>query len=299
MAIPRELWVEAVQENLFAQLEKILPGATDDSAYRNGKTIHIPEAGTAGTILKNPSRPLTVATRTDNDLSYDLDEWIMPPRLNPFADTMQVPYDKLQSLINDILGGIGYRAMREFLINWYTDATYNVGTSGANAAAHAPGGTGNRKSLTYADVEKARKTLSELEFPDADRYLYLDLTMSAQLRADLGVTTYRDFVAGYDPNTGKLPMLAGFQLIEVPHVAYVTNANVVREYGNAGATTDSAVALAVHKSAISYSMGDINIFNNDQDAIYAGDIVSGAIWAGAKYRRYSKKGVVPIIQTTP
>lgn len=86
-------------------------------------------------------------------------------------------------------------------------------------------------------------------------------------------------------------MLAGFSIIEVPAVAYVDSSNAVRAYGATGATTDAAVALAVHKSAISYSMGDINIFNSDKDAIYLGDIVSGAIWAGANYRRYSKKAL--------
>ena len=296
MGLPRELWVQAVNENLFASLSKILPAATDDSAYKNGKTIHVPEAGTAAGILKNPARPLTISTRTDNELTYDLDEWVMPPTVNPFPDANQLSYDKLQSLINDIMGNIGYRAMREFLINWYPGATYKVSTSGSSYADHAPGATGNSKGLTLADLEAARKSLNDQEFPESDRYLLVDYTMSAQLRADIGVTTYRDVAAGYDVNKGVLPMLAGFSIIEVPAVAFVTSANVVRAYGNAGATTDQALALAVHKSALSYCTGDIKIFDSMNDAIMVGDVVSGAVWAGAKYRRYSTKGVIPIIQ---
>ena len=77
---------------------------------------------------------------------------------------------------------------------------------------------------------------------------------------------------------------------------YLTTAGVANAYGATGATTDDAAALAVHKSALSWALGDTKVFNNDSDAIYAGDIVSAAMMAGGNSRRYDKKGVVPIIQ---
>jgi hypothetical protein len=44
------------------------------------------------------------------------------------------------------------------------------------------------------------------------------------------------------------------------------------------------------------AVGSVKIFSNADDATYVGDVVSGAIYAGGSYRRYDKKGVVPIIQ---
>ena len=298
MAIERELWIQAINENLFSSLDAIKAGATDDSSYLNAKTVHVPDAGTSGTVLKNPSRPLTVAERTDNDLSYDIDEWVMPSRLVPFADKTHLSYDKLQSLVNDVMGGIGNRVQREILKNWYTATTYAVNTTGSSYTAHAPDATGNRKGLTFGDLLDASRVLDNQNFPDNDRYLLVDNTMFYQLMDEVGITTYRD-AAVMDATNGKLPKLAGFQIIHVPHIVYLTTGGVAREYGATGTTTDDAAALAVHKSALSWAVGDIKVFTNADDAIYAGDIVSGAVMAGGKYRRYSTKGVVPIIQATP
>jgi len=298
MAIEKELWIEAINENLFTSLDMIKPAATDDSTYLDAKTVHVPDAGASGTILKNPSRPLTVAERTDNDLSYDIDEWVMPSRLVPFADNTHLSYDKLQSLVNDIMGGIGDRVQRELLINWYTDTTYSVSTTGSSYAAHAPDATGNRKGLTFGDLLDAGRVLDNQNFAPGDRYLLVDNTMFYQLMDEVGITTYRD-AAVMDAQNGTLPKLAGFNIIHVPHIVYLTTGGVARAYGATGTTTDDACALAVHKSALSWAVGDTKVFTNADDAIYAGDIVSGAVMAGGKYRRYSKKGVVPIIQTTP
>ena len=298
MAIEKELWIQAINENLFSSLDAIKGAATDDSTYLDAKTVHVPDAGSSGTILKNPSRPLTVAERTDNDLSYDIDEWVMPSRLVPFADNTHLSYDKLQSLVNDIMGGIGSRVQRELLINWYTDTTYSVSTTGSSYTAHAPDATGNRKGLTFGDLLDAAKVLDNQNYPDSDRYLLVDNTMFYQLMDEVGITTYRD-AAVMDAQNGTLPKLAGFNIIHVPHIVYLTTGGVARAYGATGTTTDDAAALAVHKSALSWAVGDIKVFTNADDAIYAGDIVSGAVMAGGKYRKYSKKGVVPIIQTTP
>ena len=297
MAIQRELWVQAINENLFSSLDKIKAAATDDSQYLEAITVHVPTAGTAGTIIKNPSRPLAVAERTDSDLTYNIDEWVMPSRLVAFGSKNNIPYDQLQSLVNDIMGGIGSRVQRELLINWFTDGTYDIPTTGSAYAAHAPSATSTRKGLTFADVLTAAKGLDNMNIGDNDRFLLVDNTMFYQLLDEIGITAYRD-AAVMDAAAGKLPKLAGFQIIPVPHVLYVTSANVANAYGAAGATTDNAVALAVHKSALSFAVGDIKVFNNNDDAIYAGDIVSGAVMAGGKYRRYDKLGVIPIIQAS-
>jgi hypothetical protein len=297
MAVQNELWLKAAQENLYEALSKITPGATDDSDFLNALTVNIPNAGAPASVLKNPARPLTVDERTDNVHNYNIDEWVIAPRLSPFKDNTQLSYPKLQSLINDVLGGLPERVMRELLINWYTDNTYKVTTTGANYAGHAPAATGNRKGLTLAELMAAARALDNQKLPSGDRYLFVDTAMFYQLLDVIGITAYRD-AALLNQSTLDLPKVAGFQIIPVTAVAYVSSTDVIRPFGHAGAASDNAVALAVHKSAVSFAVGDIKIFQTANDPIFAGDVVSGAIMAGGKYRRSDKKGVVPIIQAT-
>lgn len=295
MAIQQELWLKVVQENLFEGLDKIAAGATNDSDYLNAITVHIPNAGAPATVLKNPARPLTATERADNVHTYNIDEWVMAPRLVKFADVQNLSYNKLQSIINDIMGGLPERIIREILINWYTDGSYKVTTTGSNYVAHATAATGYRKGFTLADLMLAARGLDLQKVPESDRYLYVDTQMFYQLLDVIGITAYRD-AALLNQSTLELPKVAGFQIIPVTQVVYLAANDALRPFSHAGAATDNAAALAVHKSAISYAIGDINVFNNAKDAIYAGDVVSGAITAGGHYRRSDKKGVVPIIQ---
>lgn len=298
MAVDQELWIKTINENIFTSLDLIKVASTDDGNYLNAKTVHVPQAGAAGTVLKNPARPLVIDQRSDVVLSYDIDEWVMPAKLVTLGEQNSLTYNKLQSIVADHIGGIGERIMREFLINWYPGNTYSVDTTGSNYVAHAPGATGNRKGLVLANLLLAAKKLDDQGYPMNDRYLMVDSTMLFQLLDVLGITTYRDSVL-LNASTMDLPPVAGFKIISLPHVAYaVVSTDVVRPYGDAGGTTDQAIAIAAHKSALSFAVGNTEVFNNDRDAIYAGDIVSAAAMAGAKYRRYDKKGVVPIIQAT-
>ena len=49
---------------------------------------------------------------------------------------------------------------------------------------------------------------------------------------------------------------------------------VVGAYGNAGTTTDQAVALALHKSATSWAFTDVDVMNDDNNPAYFGSLVS-------------------------
>jgi len=81
-------------------------------------------------------------------------------------------------------------------------------------------------------------------------------------------------------------------------VAYVQSTGAVREYGNSGAATDNAVALAIQKSCVGFGMSGIEIFVDEGNPLYQGDILSGWVLHGSKYLRTNKEGVIPIIQAT-
>ena len=72
MALQQEIWIKDIQEN-FYQNNEFLQKATDHSMWVNFKTVHIPQAGSAGTVEQNRSLlPAAITSRTDSELTYNL-----------------------------------------------------------------------------------------------------------------------------------------------------------------------------------------------------------------------------------
>jgi hypothetical protein len=295
MAIQRELWAEMIAEELRAKIDPLKMFAMDLSEYAQGTTIHVPVAG-ATTILKNNSSwPMDVSERTDTVVDITLNTYHWSPIRITQADKVQLSYDKMASLYNSLNGGLGERLLVESLISMthYT-ATKWVATTGAAYVAHAPGATGNRKGLTGADLRAAAGILDKQKVPIAERYLVVDSIMFWQLVDDLSYNADRvDVINGLPSITTPL---YGFTVVSVPQVVYFTNGGVIRDYGNAGTTTDFAAALAIQKSCVGFGMSDVETFVDEGNPLYQGDILSGWVLHGAKYLRTGKEGVVPIIQ---
>jgi len=295
MAIQRELWAEMIAEELRAKIDPLKMFAMDLSEYAIGKSIHIPVAG-ATTIQKNVSSfPMSVAERTDTVIDITLNTYHWSPIRITQADKVQLSYDKMASLYNSLNGGLGERLLTESLISMthYT-ATKWVATTGAAYVAHAPGATGNRKGLTGADLRAAAGILDKQKVPIAERYLVVDSIMFWQLVDDLSYNADRvDVINGLPSITTPL---YGFTVVSVPQVVYLISSGAIREYGNAGATTDFAAALAIQKSCVGFGMSDVETFVDEGNPLYQGDILSGWVLHGASYLRTGKEGVVPIIQ---
>jgi hypothetical protein len=115
-----------------------------------------------------------------------------------------------------------------------------------------------------------------------------------QLMSDMGYNSTRDDVQAL--SNGTTFNWLGVNIVKMPTVVYATTAGVVRDYGNAGTTTDMAVALLVQKNCTSMAMTDIYTQVNEAATGYFGGTYEATIMAGGKYRRTDKYGVVPIIQ---
>ena len=295
MAIQRELWAEMIAEELRAKIDPLKLFAMDLSEYAIGKSIHIPVAG-ATTIQKNVSSfPMSVAERTDTVIDITLNTYHWSPMRVTQADKVQLSYDKMASLYNSLNGGLGERLLVESLISM-THCTSNqyVSTTGVAYVAHAPSATGNRKGLTGKDLRAAAAILDKQKVPIADRYLVVDSIMFWQLVDDLSYNADRvDVINGLPSITTPL---YGFTVVSVPQVVYLKDGGNIRDYGNAGTTTDNAAALAIQKSCVGFGMSDVETFVDEGNPLYQGDILSGWVLHGASYLRTGKEGVVPIIQ---
>jgi hypothetical protein len=238
-----------------------------------------------------------VNDRTDTVVDITLNTYHWSPMRVTQADKVQLSYDKMASLYNSLNGGLGERLLIESLIGMYhyTSGAY-VTTTGASYPAHATGATGNRRGLTSMDIRKAAALLDKQKVPIADRWLVVDSIMFWQLVDDLAYNADRvDVVAGLPSITTPL---YGFTIVSVPQVVYLKSDGTIRAYGATGDTTDKAAALAIQKSCVGFGMSGIEIFVDDGNPLYQGDILSGWVLHGSNYLRTTKEGVIPIIQAT-
>lgn len=301
--LDQTVWLDMLEEELRdPTLEKVRAGIKDDSAFvysRGGAvTVNIPNAGsTAAVTAGNDTYPVAVTKRTNTLVTYNLTNYEKGPILVNWKDGKSAPVDEHESILRDSIEGIGIRIARDILIGQYhnTSGLYRL-TSGADAPAHAPGGTGNRKSFVGADLKAAMAIMDKTSVTEGDWYLFADSIMYWQLMTDLGYNSSRDDVQAL--SNGTTMNLLGTTLIKMPNVVYAaTGAGAVRTYGHAGATTDMGVALLVKKSCTSMAMTEIAAMIKEGDPTYFGDLYSATVMGGGKYRRYDKYGVVPIIQT--
>lgn len=300
MAIQKEIWTNHIQANLFKDNEFLNYAFNADQYVLEGKVVHIPNAGSTATIVKNRTTlPATVIQRADVDITYSIDEFTTDPILIPNADTVELSYDKLSNVLSEYEAALRQLVADWMLYNWRAEnLTSMVRTTGANVTAHLPSATGTRKKFTLADVKAARLLLNKQNVPKDDRYLCIDSDMYDQLMDELNISTYRESSKDLDLPKGVIGKIYGFYLMERTTVLVANNAGtpVIATPGTAGATTDNGVALAWQKNTVERALGSIDFFENLGDPTYYGDIYSALVRMGGRKRRNDQKGICAIIQ---
>ena len=120
-------WHPYVLNNLFGELQPLIPVATDDSAFilNNGKTVAIPNAGTLPTITigRTTGYPANATARADVDNTYNLEKIEIDPIVIHDFEESTASYDKAGSVIEDATKGLGWSAARYIMTQWWlTDA---------------------------------------------------------------------------------------------------------------------------------------------------------------------------------
>ena len=79
MALNKQVWLNTIVENFFPD-NSFATKSIDDSVFVNNKTVHIPNAGApSGVEINRTQKPASVNQRTDQDLTYDMDELTTNP----------------------------------------------------------------------------------------------------------------------------------------------------------------------------------------------------------------------------
>lgn len=298
MALNKQIWIRDIVEGFWPD-NSFIARSVDHSEYVNNKTVHVPQAGSAPSVTKNRSEfPATVGTRTDGELTYDLDIYDVPPlRVQNLAD-VELSYDKRQSMLKQSKETLMDYVHKEILKTWVPSSPSTVVTTGSAAAAHVHStATGNRKAMTRADVEKVKMIFDSNDVPATGRVILLDAVMYNQLVNSLTDAEVVSFLHGADATKGVMGTFLGFEFLMRSSVLQAAAGGSLKT--GSAAATDCAAGLAWQKDCVSRALGEVQAYEDNNNPSYYGDIFSFAVRAGGKYIRSDKKGVVFIYQGTP
>ena len=285
MALNKQVWLNSLVENFFPD-NSFATKSIDDSTYVSNKTVHVPNAGApSGVEINRTQKPASVKARTDNDLSYNMDELTTNPIYIPNIETVELSYDKRNSVLWNDRMELQKQAHQNLLYRWFEESTV-VETTGAARAAHTTAtATGNRKKMSKDTVLALMTKFNQEDVPADGRYILLDAVMYADLLEDLTDKELSAFLNSADAQQGVLGRLYGFDILQRSQVLRLTSAKKLLKWSEASAATELAAGLAWQKNCVSRAMGDIKMFDSTDDPTYYGDIYSFLMRVGGSYRR--------------
>lgn len=296
MALQVEIWIKSIIEGLFAD-NTFAARSIDHSAWANNKTVHIPNAGSPPGVEKNRQVfPATVTERTDVDLKYDMDEFTVDPVRIPHAETVELSYDKRESVVRQSRRKLAQDIYDSLIYSWIPSGVSVIETTGEALKAHLKDATGNRKRMTKATVEELQTRFDEADLPEDGRCILLDARMYNQLMNSMTDAERVAFLAGADPIKGTIGTYMGFVFYKRSRVAKTAADGTLKPWSAANDATDCAAGLAWHEDCVSRALGESILFDNQGNPLYYSDILSFLQRAGGSSVRADKLGVILIKQ---
>ena len=290
MALNKELWLNSLVENFFPD-DSFASKSVDDSAYVNYKKVHIPNAGApSGVQVNRTEKPAKVSQRTDQDLTYDMDELTTNPIYIPNADMVELSYDKRNSVLMNDRAELQKQANQNLLYRWAASGVVVETGGGARATHTSEAATGNRKKMDKETVLTLMTKMNVDDVPAKDRYLLLDAVMYADLLDDLTDKELSAFLASANAQNGVVGRLYGFDVMQRSSVLRLDGGKVLNWDKDATAT-EQAAGLAWQAQCVSRAIGEVKMFDDTDSPLYYGDIYSFLLRVGGSYRRYDKKGI--------
>jgi len=295
-----EIWQYYITENLWKNNEFLQQSVDVSGMVLNGSVVHLPNAGSASKVVRNRTiLPAVVHLRVDSDTTYALDEFTSDPVVILNAETVELSYDKLNSILNQDMNKLREELAEWMLWYWSRYVTTNkILTSGEAVDSHLIGTIDQRLRLTLADVEKLALKMDANSVPDRNRFLLLDAYMYSQLTKELGVTEYRDFSQIYNSTSGTINgQLYGFNIKKRATVLRSDGINILMPSAEIS-ESDVAVALAWQADMVERAVGTIKMFERRDDPTMYGDTYSFLVRAGGRARRGDGLGVYTLEQAT-
>ncbi|MEQ8547630.1 MAG: hypothetical protein RIC03_06955 [Cyclobacteriaceae bacterium] len=315
MAITTEFWQNHIEEEIFADNSFLRFSKSADDAVLNNRAVHIPQSGGSGNVVKNRTAlPANIRKRTDTDVIYLLDEFTTDPVLIPNADTKELSYDKMNSVLGEDMDNLKEVIAESTLDKWVSSGVYGsyVATglpsahifqvSGTNGVlnAEAASATGNRKIATLKDLQRLQAYFRTINrWKEGKMYIMLPPTMLTELfPADSVITaTYMQNVTENERRLGIMFKAQGFNIMSRSSVLRTQSDGTLRVQGEAGAAGDHAAALAWYSESVEFAMGGVEAFENLGDPTMYGDVYSFLARTGGRAVREDYKGIAVLRQT--
>lgn len=297
MALTQEIWISDIEGNLFKD-GGFASQSINHSTYVNGKTVHVPNAGSKPSVTKNRSSfPGTVSSRTDYDLNYTIAELSTDPFRIGDPEKVELSYDKRASILSASIASLSEAADDALIASWVPSGFTKVLTTGDAAAAHLASATGNRKMVTLSDILAVKKEFDKASIPMEGRFGLLDYEMMSQLLNALTVNQYNAFLNSADAQKGIVGEIYGFKMYQRSEVLRTVAAGT--SLASSNGATDGAAGLFWQKDCVARALGQTEVFETENDPTYYGTVISCLVRAGGSYTRYDKKGIVVLAQDTP
>ena len=300
MGIDVEVWIEDIIENLFKNNEFATRAVNHDQYVLNGKVVHIPRAGSP-TVKKNiTSFPQTATKRTDDDINYTLDKIYSLPKHIEKLEKYQLSYDKRQSILGQDQRNLIQYGWDSMLYRWAPGATTVIETEGSNTTASVSGATGTRKAFTKASVGPIKLAFDAANIPSTGRVALLNAYHYQQFLDSLTDAERTGFHALADMKEGIIGRYLGFDVMMRSSVLRYRKVSTAwtpvdeQDDAFAATTSDSGASLFWQEEQVCRARGEVNLFENNDDALYYGDVVSMNMFLGG--RRLRDNGVYAVVE---
>lgn len=313
MSLLVEVWSQEIQENLYMGNE-FMKMATDHSMWVRYKTVHVPQAGATSTVEQNRTLfPASIGSRTDTELTYNLNQYTADPILIQNIEELQISYDKRKSVLSNMMSQLQFVVATQTLYAWApSGASRIVQTSGSTSTLNLPHSTatGSRKMTTISDITKLKAILDADNIPQQGRILLVPQYMyNVDLLNISGIVQAYQFGTAVAPS-GVVARLMGFDIMIRSEVLVYDNTGtpVIKAINGDGsltsaAATDQGAAIAFHPNYVCHALGTITPYYNAGSngsglPEYYGSIFSAEVMHGASKLRTDQKGIVALVQGT-
>lgn len=302
MALNKEVWLNSIVENFYPD-NSFAVKSVDDSTFVSNRKVHIPNAGSPSNVETNRTKkPASVTQRTDNELTYEIDELTTDPIYIPNIDMVELSYDKRNSILANDRAHLQEAAHVNLLKRWgngVKEANILLTTGTTQRDAHtSTTATGKRLSICKADVLKLMTAFDADNVPTQGRYLLLDAHMYADLLADLSESDKWMFQNSANVQKGVLGNLYGFDIMKRSRVLRLDDSKKILDWDATAVAGEMAAALAWHDKSVSRAIGEVKMFDSTDNPLYYGDIYSFLMRTGGAARRYDGKGLYLLGEAT-
>jgi len=309
MALQKEIWETHIQEAVFADNKFLTTLDQADKENIDGRVVHIPQAGQASNVEKNRTQlPATPGERTDDLVSYQINEFTSDPFFVRNADTVELSYNKRDSILKQDRQNLAKEVAQDVLLsvvkaqvgaNTDLPASSILATNGAAVPASAPGATGSRKAYALNDLQRAQAFFMAKDMWTEDKMFAL-LTPQAAVQmfpADSIVTaTYMNAVSPEERKAGIMYKAYGFNIMVRSTVYVLNSAGAFKPLSAATDAADNEGVVFYNGDALEFAMGDVEFFENEGDATFYASVCSFLVRCGARAKRKDYSGIMVLKQ---